>query len=265
MEPIYTSLTDRARNLQQNTERNNSSESQNVPWRAVIALAGPPGSGKSTIAAEVVHRLNAGRVTPAAAVVPMDGFHYSRATLDSFPNAAEAYARRGAAWTFDSAGVVALFKALDAGKMIPREEAPVVRAPSFDHALKDPVADDITIPSSVTLVILEGNWLLYDEDPWRKIAGMVDETWFVDVDRDIARNRVARRHIRSGIETTWNDALARAEDNDIPNGDDVRRTLIKPHVTVKSVEEKSFERDDELIGNNTAAVPVVSSVNRVGS
>lgn len=58
-------------------------------------MAGPPGAGKTTIASEVVQRLNKlwpqkassmdSQVKPAdvAAVLPMDGFHLYRSQLDA--------------------------------------------------------------------------------------------------------------------------------------------------------------------------------------
>jgi pantothenate kinase len=48
--------------------------------------------------------------------------------------------------------------------------------PSFDHALKDPVEDDIRIASSQRIVLLEGSYLLLDEQPWKGIKELVDET-----------------------------------------------------------------------------------------
>jgi pantothenate kinase len=45
--------------------------------------------------------------------------------------------------------------------------------PSFDHAKKDPVERDIFVLSSQKIVLLEGNYLLLDESPWKVIQ---DET-----------------------------------------------------------------------------------------
>lgn len=230
MEPVYASLTQDAATLQHKTS---TPASDGITRRTLIALAGPPGSGKTTIANEVAKRLNAGvDGPPTAMVVSMDGFHYTRAVLDFFPDPVEAHARRGAAFTFDAPGVVALVKRLKRSA----PGSPAVYAPSFDHAVKDPVLDGIEIPSTVSLVILEGNWLLYDKEPWNEISTLVDETWFVDVDPATARDRVAKRHVQSGIETTMEAALARADANDIPNGKEVRERLIRPKVMVKSVD-----------------------------
>lgn len=229
MESVYTTLTDRALAIQ------GSLREDSPKVRTVIALAGPPGSGKTTIAVEVARRINAQTGTSTAAVLAMDGFHHTRAHLDSLPNRAEAYARRGAHWTFDAQGVLGLVNKLHASRL---ERSEAILAPSFDHELKDPMADGISITPQVEIVILEGNWLLFDSDPWSRISGLVDDTWFVDVDREAARQRVAARHIKAGIETTKEAALARVDGNDLINGDEIRKCLVKPNVVVQSVNER---------------------------
>lgn len=227
MEEVYSSLTTRA--LQIHTSLKGDQHRK----RAVIALAGPPGCGKTTIATEVVQRLNKSAPKPYAVVLPMDGFHLPRATLDTMPNREEAYARRGAAWTFDAEGVLELVTKLHESK---RNRSQVITAPAFDHAGKDPVHGAITIAPEVSLVILEGNWLLYDQGPWSRIAALVDDTWYVDVEPALARDRVAKRHLKSGIEETWEAAVARAEGNDLLNGEEVRTRCVKPAVIVESIE-----------------------------
>lgn len=105
-----------------------------------------------------------------------DGFHYTKATLSTFSDPALAFRKRGAPWTFDVAGLLSLIEALKTTPIMDSgsRQHPVA-APSFDHATQDPVQDDIHIPSSSRIAIIEGNYTLLDEVPWSNIANMVDE------------------------------------------------------------------------------------------
>lgn len=166
----------------------------------------------------------------------MDGFHLPRRTLDLLPNSSEAYARRGAAWTFDAQGVLDLVTALHQSEKNSSSSDDVILAPGFDHVLKDPRQNAIAITTDVDIVIIEGNWLLLDAEPWRQISQLVDDTWFVDVAPEVARARIARRHLESGIEGSWEAAVRRAERNDLVNGEEVRRRLVRPAKVVWSVD-----------------------------
>lgn len=85
MEAVYSSLTTRALEV-----HHSLLTFLHGNHRTLIALAGPPGSGKSTIAAEVVARLNSQSClvsteepssAPFAVMLPMDGFYTSRSSL----------------------------------------------------------------------------------------------------------------------------------------------------------------------------------------
>ena len=85
--------------------------------RFIVAIAGIPGSGKTTTASRVVELLNTefsplSSSIPRAALLSMDGFHLPRATLDQLPNREEAYIRRGAPWTFDAVAFLEFMKTL---------------------------------------------------------------------------------------------------------------------------------------------------------
>ncbi|KAH6686944.1 phosphoribulokinase/uridine kinase [Plectosphaerella plurivora] len=200
--------------------------------RVLIALAGVPGSGKSTISAALLQDLRS-RGVDDIAVLPMDGFHYSRAVLSSFRDPGMAFRRRGAPFTFDAAGFVDLVRRLKETPVTECDEPEIVlRAPSFDHALKDPVEDAISVSSQTKLVIVEGNYTLLDEEPWSGISELVDDRWFVDVPPAVVRERIAARHLQAGIEQTMERALSRADENDVPNGEYIRRNLMEPSVRI---------------------------------
>ncbi|KAF4968536.1 hypothetical protein FSARC_4103 [Fusarium sarcochroum] len=199
--------------------------------RLLVALAGPPGSGKTTIAHRVAKLVSASPNAPSIIVISADGFHLPLTTLRSWPNPAEALARRGAPWTFDGAAIAALARNL-------RNTDEAIVCPTFDHAIKDPVKDGLIVDRDTQICILEGNYLLSDEEPWREIADLVDERWLIQVDTDLARKRVALRHIQAGIEDTIEAAYKRVDTNDMVNGDYVAtRSQGRYDLLITSVEE----------------------------
>lgn len=58
--------------------------------------------------------------------------------------------------------------------------------------------------------------------------------WFVDAPVDAVRDRLAKRHLAAGIETSMSAAIARAEENDIPNGELIRSMMVKPDVIIEN-------------------------------
>ena len=80
--------------------------------RRVVALAGPPGAGKSTAAEGLA------AVLPSAMALPVDGYHYDDAVL----RARGLLARKGAPETFDVGGLAHMLDRLRRG-----DEAEVVR------------------------------------------------------------------------------------------------------------------------------------------
>ena len=134
-----------------------------------IGLAGNPGSGKSTLAEALLKRLD-GLLT----VIPLDGFHYYREELDDMEDVDEAYARRGAPFTFNAEKFVSVIKAAH------REGKGTF--PDFDHRAGDPVEHAIALSAGPQVVLVEGNYVLLSEQPWEQLQSCVfDETWFLDI------------------------------------------------------------------------------------
>ncbi|MGW1229626.1 nucleoside/nucleotide kinase family protein [Streptomyces sp. NPDC001478] len=152
--------------------------------RRVLGIAGPPGAGKSTLAARITEAL-----APLAVLVPMDGFHLAGAELDRLGRAD----RKGAPDTFDAAGYLALLRRLRTP-----EPGTVVYAPAFDRALEEPVAGSVPVPPEVPLVVTEGNYLLYGEGPWAPVRDLLDEAWYLEPDDGVRVRRLVERHVRFG-------------------------------------------------------------------
>lgn len=169
--------------------------------RTLVAVAGPPASGKSTLAADLVARLNGDG--PKAALVPMDGFHLDNAVL----GARGLLHRKGAPETFDAAGFRSLVARL-------RDRAEVV-VPRFDRARDLAIAGAEVVDADCEVVVVEGNYLLFAEPPWDGLAPLWDLRIFLDLPERELRARLIRRWRDHGL--TEGEAVARAEANDLAN------------------------------------------------
>ncbi len=173
--------------------------------RTIVALAGAPGSGKSTIAEELVRRLNAAE-DGRAALLPMDGFHFDDTFLDQLGRRA----RKGAPDTFDVDGLRAMLQRLHTNS-----DASVV-VPVFDRAIEIARAGARPIPRAVEIVVTEGNYLLLDEAPWNTLRPLFDLTVMIRTPLEELRRRLTDRWIGYGLSAP--DIRAKVEDNDLPNG-----------------------------------------------
>lgn len=168
--------------------------------RVIIALAGPPGAGKSTLSERLLAALPAGE----AALVPMDGFHFDNAVLDQMGMRN----RKGAPETFDCAGLVATLLRIRSG------EGPVA-VPLFDREADLARAGAAIIPAGARFVLVEGNYLLLDRAPWSNLALLFDLTIFIGVPMAELECRLLARWTDLG--RSEEAARAWVEANDLPN------------------------------------------------
>lgn len=174
--------------------------------RQLLGITGPPGAGKSTVAAAVATALG-----DLAIIVPMDGFHLANQELVRLGRAD----RKGAPDTFDADGFVALVRRLK------RLDPDAVVAPVFRRELDATVQGAIRVPASMPLVIVEGNYLLLDQSPWSQLRELLDECWYVEGRADRVESLIAR-HVSFG--KTEGDARAWVLRSDEANARLVSRT-----------------------------------------
>lgn len=172
--------------------------------RRLVAIAGAPGSGKSTFVERLRDALNQ-RVPDIACVVAMDGFHYDDRVLE----ARGQRARKGAPHTFDVGGLTAMLERLaaDAGGDI--------AVPVFDRSIEIARAAAAIVPAAARLVLVEGNYLLLDAPDWRALHRYFAATVMLDVPREVLTERLTARWLGYGMDPAA--IHAKLTENDLPN------------------------------------------------
>lgn len=178
-----------------------------------MGISGIPGSGKSLLAVNLVRALNyawqsrleGARREDVAICVGMDGWHYPRSVLSTFPNAQEAFDRRGAEWTFDAkrfADFVATVKITTSTPLY---------APSFDHAKKDPLEDDVAVLPSHRVAVFEGLYCNCDVGEWKRAAEQFDVRLVFEISKEDAKTRLITRHVATGVAKDTEEAIWRGK------------------------------------------------------
>ncbi|AIY02998.1 hypothetical protein ART_3399 [Arthrobacter sp. PAMC 25486] len=175
--------------------------------RYVLGIVGAPGAGKSTLVRAITEALDG-----QAVAIGMDAFHLANQVLA----VQGSRNRKGAPDTFDPWGYANLLQRLRSNR------EPIVYAPKFERSLEESIGSAIPVPRQVPLVITEGNYILVDADGWRQCREQIDEVWYLDIDDDVRRLRLVRRHEEFG--KRHNEAVAWATGSDQHNAETVQAT-----------------------------------------
>ncbi len=178
--------------------------------RILVMLAAPPGAGKTTLST-FLSRLSRERegVSPVQAI-GMDGFHRRQACLVSHFTFRDGkripmVEVKGAPETFDLEKLTEAVKKAASGEKCPW--------PAYDRLLHDPVENAVTVDGDI--VLLEGNYLLLDEDGWRELKAFADYTVSVRSGESLLRARLIERRMKTGVDRER--AVRFVDFSDMPN------------------------------------------------
>jgi pantothenate kinase len=189
--------------------------------RVIVAVAGPPGAGKSTLAEVLVNALNT-RAPCAAEIIPMDGFHYDDAVLAGW----DLLAQKGAPQTFDIGGFASLLERLR------KNVEKTIAVPVFDRGAELSRAAARVVSSGTRILVVEGNYLLLEIPAWSRLRSFFDLTVMLKEDRATLRKRLIARWISYGFDQAG--ATAKAVGNDLPNADLVLLNSVSADVEITS-------------------------------
>jgi pantothenate kinase len=171
--------------------------------RFLVGLAGPPAAGKSTLAEVLRDGLVARGET--AEILPMDGFHMDNGILA----ARGLLQRKGVPESFDGRGFIDIVTALKRGEG-------EVLVPVFDRSRELAINAARAIPQQTRFILAEGNYLLFKDAPWDRLAGVFDFTIFVGPPYKVLEERLRQRWLGYALpeeQIHW-----KLYGNDLPNG-----------------------------------------------
>jgi len=176
--------------------------------RTVIAIAGPPASGKSSLAEALMAKFATldAKGTPAAGLLAMDGYHLDNDIL----RRRGLLERKGAPPTFNAADFTQAVR--DVGIM-----GRNAILPRFDRQRDISIAHASEIVAEAAYVVVEGNYLLLKEPPWDALNTMFDLRVFISPPREVLLERLCQRWLDHGLDAQA--AMARAKGNDLVNAD----------------------------------------------
>ena len=169
--------------------------------RILVGIAGAPGAGKSTLSQALSTKLN--KSEHVAAVIPMDGYHLDDSLLEDLG----LLKRKGSPETFDFVG----FKHL----LLRVKNEDEVVYPVFDREREISIAGAGILKKNIRIVIVEGNYLLFDEEPWSCLSKLWDYSVFLDVELKVLEQRLIDRWLDHGFSRA--EAQQKALGNDIQN------------------------------------------------
>ena len=175
--------------------------------RIIVYLAAPPGCGKSTLASYLERLSIENGYTPIQAL-GMDGFHHTNIYLNSHyrKNTGELLAlHKGAPDTFNLESLREHICFIKEGKE--------TYWPIYDRKIHNPIENAIKVDSSI--ILIEGNYLLLNDEPWNKLKDYADYTIFITGEPIDLENRLINRKMQSG--SSFETALKHYHETDKPN------------------------------------------------
>jgi len=171
--------------------------------RFIFAIAGAPGSGKSTLT-QSLHQLIKEKHQRSCQIIAMDGFHLDNQILIN----KGLIDVKGSQQTFDLIGFEQLLMDIKINQA-------TIKVPIFDRDIDAVVENAYEVDTDTQIILVEGNYLLLKQFGWQKLAQYFDYSAYLEVPIDVLRERLVERWLNQNLDIDV--AIAKTDSNDLPN------------------------------------------------
>ena len=205
--------------------------------REIVAVAGPPGSGKSAFATTLTATINALAGEETAVMAGLDGWHFPNAYLDSHTveragERAPLRTIKGAPGTYDQQKIRAFLSAAHSrGRLV---------FPVYSRERHDPIPEGGTMAPWQKILVLEGNYWLLGEPPWNEYRAFFDLSIFLKAEAGALIDGLRERHLRGGKSPEFVEEHMR--EVDLPNIERVLNHSGPADVVVHKADSRRIER-----------------------
>ncbi len=195
--------------------------------RRLIAIVGPPGSGKSYLASVLSHHLNHKAASEIAVVVGLDGWHYPNEYLDTHTiskNKQTITLRsiKGSPESFDAVSAIECLRHIKQGEEI--------GYPVYSREIHDPIPNAGKVLNHHEVILCEGNYWLLNELPWKTGIPLFDLRIFIQIELNTIIPALRERHLIGGKTEA---EVERQLKVDMENAERIINYSVPPHIIVK--------------------------------
>lgn len=198
-------------------------------------FAAPPGAGKSTLSSFLQYLSENTKDVKPVTVIGMDGFHRYQDYLLSHTTIRDGkevqmVKIKGAPITFDLELLIERIRKVAQGEKC--------GWPTYNRMTHNPKEDALEVTEDI--VLLEGNYLLLDQDGWREMKQYADYTINISAKEEDLRKRLVDRKMKSGASSE--EAIAFVEYSDLYNAKTVIKESMSGDLNLRLLADDSYEK-----------------------
>ena len=200
--------------------------------RIIVFMAAPPAVGKTTLCEFLEYLSKQDQELTDIQALGLDGFHYHSDYINSHDaivlgEKVPMKQVKGCPVTYDTE------KLRQKLEHIKTED---ILWPVYDRNLHDVVEDQIKVTQDI--ILIEGNWLLLKEEPWKTMQQYADYKILILAEEEMLKERLISRKEKGGL--TREEAVAWYQNSDSKNVTRVLRDSLQGDLLLKVEEDNDY-------------------------